>query len=631
MTKSVLPVPSDWRVWLAAVVLVAAGSAAYCNSFTNLFAGLDAKESIRDNPHIRTLWPLSEAMSLHLLDSTLEADEGSKGGTVVRRPILSLTFALNHHFLGPEPRGYHAVNLAIHLLAGLLLFGIVRRTMLRMRVGQPDAISATGVAFAVALLWTLHPVQTESVTYIVQRAESLGGLWLFLTLYCAIRGFEGTHAVAWYGGAVSACALGMGTKEFVVGAPFLVLLYDYTFVSSSLRQWLKRRWPLYLALLATWAVLAMLMLATRGDVEKDFAGGRTLSYALAQPRVLLHYLQLAVWPHPLYIYINTELYLVRPGVTPLATIVWPLALVAALLGASAVLLVRRHWLGFVAACFFIVLAPSSSIVATSDTIQEHRLYAALAAIVVAAVIGADALLRRAVATQHVRIAVAAGLLSAVAAIFGLLTYERNWDYHDEFSAIYPGDLAQAKTILGRHEYAQGRFDEAAAYFESAFGEITDKRARAEAHQDLGNLFLRDGKIEPATRQYERALSADPTLAEAYNNLGAIQAQAGQLAQARQQFEGAVRVAPDFALAYHNLGLVCAVTRDTDRAQAAFAEALRLVPALQEVTHDGLALVDAQRRGARADDVNARLLIQLLPEVNQAYLVRVTDVHGGTPR
>src|SRR6185312_4252239 len=100
------------------------------------------------------------------------------GTTVGGRPFLNLSLALNQAFGGTNPWGYHALNLAIHVLAGLTLFGLVRRTLEAGRKG-----SALLPAFAAALLWTVHPLQTEAVTYIVQRAESAMGLFYLLTLY----------------------------------------------------------------------------------------------------------------------------------------------------------------------------------------------------------------------------------------------------------------------------------------------------------------------------------------------------------------------------------------------------------------------------------------------------------------
>lgn len=170
------------RLFLAALVLATA--ATWANAFPPIFAGLDAKESIRDNRYIRDLWPPSHAMSLPLLEDAIAIDPGSKGGTMVRRPVLSVTQAV----FGTEPWGYHLINNVIHLTAVLVLFGLLRRTFASAGVERGDAI-----AFAVALLWMFY----------------------LLTLYGAAR------------------APGLGTKETMVTAPVAVLLYDWVFVSRS--------------------------------------------------------------------------------------------------------------------------------------------------------------------------------------------------------------------------------------------------------------------------------------------------------------------------------------------------------------------------------------------------------------
>src|SRR2546425_5886487 len=155
---------------LRAVVLIAAvTSAAYASSFAGMFV-FDDGPAIADNPHIHHLWPLSTAMA------------APPDSTVSGRPIVSLTLALNYA-LTPDLWGYHAVNLAIHVLAALTPFGIVRRT-LATGVRHVSDTSLTPLALCIALLWAVHPLQTGAVTYVVQRAESLMGLFSLLTLYC---------------------------------------------------------------------------------------------------------------------------------------------------------------------------------------------------------------------------------------------------------------------------------------------------------------------------------------------------------------------------------------------------------------------------------------------------------------
>src|SRR5215217_4296061 len=150
-----------WHAWAAPALLVLLTAAAYHNSFGGPFVYDD--EAITSNPHIRRLWPVWEAAKAPV-DSTLS-----------RRPVATLSFALNYAFSGTDVTGYHAVNLLVHVAAGLALFGAVRRTLPGFGPTgfsfTPDA--ANWLALVVAAVWMLHPLQTDAVTYLVQRTEAM--------------------------------------------------------------------------------------------------------------------------------------------------------------------------------------------------------------------------------------------------------------------------------------------------------------------------------------------------------------------------------------------------------------------------------------------------------------------------
>jgi hypothetical protein len=257
--------------WLLPLLLIGVGLVAYFNSFEGTFL-LDDKFRIVNNPQIRQLWPPSGGM----VQST--------------RPILELTLALNYAIGGLNPWGYHAFNLAVHVLAGLLLFGIVRRMLesdnLRARYGA----ASRWLAVVVATIWLVHPLQTESVTYIIQRAESLMGLFFLLTLYCGIRACGSPRPLRWSIAAVIACALGMGSKEVMVSAPILMLLYDRTFIAKSFRDAWQERRGLYVGLAATWLVLVASLANGPADETQVYmvAGINPWSYALTQCQVIAH-------------------------------------------------------------------------------------------------------------------------------------------------------------------------------------------------------------------------------------------------------------------------------------------------------------------------------------------------------
>ena len=162
------------------------------------------------------------------------------------------------------------INLVIHVLAALTLFGLVRRTLQQARHREHySTLTAISLAGAIALLWALHPLQTEAVTYIVQRAESLMALCYLLTLYCFVRSVETTNPVIWRWLAVIVCFLGMACKEVMVSAPLLVLFYDRAFVSGSFREAWQCHGRMYLGLSASWLLLACLMIDTRQILAGD--------------------------------------------------------------------------------------------------------------------------------------------------------------------------------------------------------------------------------------------------------------------------------------------------------------------------------------------------------------------------
>ena len=173
MDSSKTDVAPRRKTAIYSLLIVLAGILAYANSFQGEFI-LDDFASIQNNLTIRHLWPLAGVFP--------GPEFIPDASTVEGRPVLNLSFALNYAAGGLERRGYHAANLGIHLLAALLLFTIVRRTLLLPVFRGQWNDSAATLGFWVAVIWAVHPLQTESVTYLSQRAESLVGLFYLLTL-----------------------------------------------------------------------------------------------------------------------------------------------------------------------------------------------------------------------------------------------------------------------------------------------------------------------------------------------------------------------------------------------------------------------------------------------------------------
>jgi len=458
------------------------------------------------------------------------------------RPVLNFSFVLNYALSGTRVWGYHAFNLAIHILAGLTLFGIARRTFLQPCLRARFGARSVELALAIALLWVVHPLQTEAVTYISERAESLMALFYLLTLYCFIRATEPrAPTLIWSCFCVAACVAGLCTKEVMVTAPLLVLLYDRTFVAGTFRAaWAQHR-RLYFALIGTWVLLIFLMKHLPARGVGLALGASSWNYALTECRAVAHYLRLAVWPHPL-------IFDYGPGMVHHVGEVLPQALLlAVLLGVALVAAFRRPPLGFLGLSFFLLLAPSSSVVPIVHLpIAEHRMYLPLACLVALLVLALRTLPGKSFGWA----------VGALVLVWGLATWQRNGDYRTEIGlwadtvAKRPAN-ARAHSDLGYSLLEVGRLPEAQAELQEALrlnatqGIPLEPTDAAIPHALLAVTLAQEGKTDGALAEFQAALQLNSTDPATHYNLAHFLANTGRTSDAIAQFQEALRLRPDF--------------------------------------------------------------------------------------
>ncbi len=556
---------ADSRPWLFALVIVAAVVAAYANSFLAPFH-FDDQRAIVNNPYVRRITsPLAA-----LADRNLGA----------MRPLALCSFQWNFAAGGLNKAGYHAVNLAIHVLAALTLFGIVRRTLLRSDVPPKYGRWAAPLAAAVALLWAVHPLQTESVTYIVQRCESLAGMFYLLTLYCAIRSDGDDKAWLWQCAAVVACACGVLTKEVAVTAPVAILAYDRIFLAIGWRELFARRGLLYAGLFGTWGIMAAL-LTSAPDISTwgGFSYDKTtpLQYALTQTEVILHYLRLAFWPS------GQCLDYAWPPVVKVGDAWVALAVIAALVAATIVALCFRPKWGFLGLWFFLVLAPTSSILPIEDTAVEHRMYLPLAAVVCGSVfVTYEVSVRTASAVglprAAARMVMSLGLL-LVAWALAIATARRNYDWRSP-GAIWASAVAQsphnprAHFNLAAAAWKAGDYDSAARHATETLRLDSDF---AEAHNLRAGLYANEGRLDDAAEAARAAIKINPNLALAHTVLGKILAQQEQWDQAVSHLERALALNWMDVQARASLAFCLAKQQKTDAARRQIEIVLKIRP------------------------------------------------------
>lgn len=490
--------------------------------------------------------------------------------TTIARPVVNLSLALNYALGGTDVRGYHVVNAVVHLAAGLLCFGVVRRTLTEPKVPERLSRAATGLAFAIASIWTLHPLQTESVTYVCQRAESLTGLLLFATLWCSLRGARSPRPGAWSAAAVAACALGMATKEVMAAAPLVVLLHDRTFLAGSFGGALRARRGLYAGLAATWLLLAALVASSAGRAgSAGFDAGMSVGqYAATQPRAVVEYLRLAAWPDPLVLDRGARTAATAAEIVPFA------AIVAVLVGATVWALVRRPALGFLGAWFFAILAPTSSFVPlATQTVAEHRMYLPLAGIVALGVVAAFELTSRLAAPDAARRAV----LVAVLAALGWRTHVRNLEYAEprtiweQAVAHDPGNV-RAQMNLGLVLARDGDLPGALARLDLA---VAADPGNGFARILRGNLLHEAGRLDDAVADYTSAAASPQRAPAALTNRALVLAEQGRTDLALRDLDAAIARAPDHAAAFVARAAVRLGRREFDAAWDDVAAAERL--------------------------------------------------------
>jgi tetratricopeptide (TPR) repeat protein len=585
------------QVWIGAGLIAAAAAAAYADSFWGDFQ-FDDFPAIRDNnPTLLRLWPLP---------GPLWPPPGSL--TVSGRPILNLSLALNHALSGFSAWSYHAVNLLIHILAALALFGIVRRTL-----------RSTRPALVVALLWVVHPLTTEAVTYIVQRAESLMALFYLLTLYCFIRGTQTDGGVRrrWFAFSFLACLLGMGTKEVMVSAPVAVFVYDRTFAAQGWKAAWRERKAYYLCLAATWIPLAFFVASSggnRGGTSGFNLGTSALHYWFSQIEAMTRYLWLVFWPHPLVFEYGLPTF---PDW--ISSFLFGPILLAAVVATFVGVVRGRPW-AFCAACCWMILAPTSLIPGTIQFAVEYRMYLPLAAIVAAVAGGADACAGRLAGLARIRPAIWIGLVAVIVLALGAETARRNWDYRSDL-AIWADSVAKrpasaaAQCNLGMALSTRGRTKEAIACYLVA---LHLKPGMAETHYDLGLSYETENRMEEALAEFLEASRLDPKFAYARAQAGRLLNRFGRSSEAEPLLRRALEIDPKSSLAHGSLGVALAAQGRGDEAIREFEASLSLEPAQDDVEFDlGVALAATGRlEEAAARYANA---VRLQPKNADAQL------------
>jgi len=535
---------------IAAIVLL--GIVAYKDALHGAFV-FDDVQQIRENPVLRDLgnfftrWDSYRAMP--------------------NRYVAYVTFALNYRLGQVDPAGYHAVNLGIHLLNALLVYALVVLSFRTPRL-ERSALAATSapIAFVASALFVTHPIQTQAVTYVVQRLSSLATCFYLATLVLYVAWRLGREPGRWgrgrrvaaYSAAVLCAVAAMKTKEIAFTLPFVVALYELSFFSGSARERLRFLAPI----LATAVIIPLTLLNLHqpigrvlsdvSDATRVQATVSRLDYLRTQVAVVASYLRLLVLPTGQNIDHDVPVArsLLEPRVAASLAVLLSIAALAAFLHRRARAGDPRRALdpavrlvSFGIAWFFATLLVESSVIPIIDVMYEHRVYLPFIGFFVAVAIASAAAWRRLAPASSTRLTVLSGTL--VALVLAAATVLRNDVWADDVSL----------------------WTDAAA----------KSPGKPRPHINLGTALAAAGDLGGAERELRRAVSLDPASAWARAQLAAVLLSEGRPAEAEPELREAIRLSPADPEAIFNLAMMLSRTGRAAEANTWFARFLDVAP------------------------------------------------------
>jgi len=574
------------------VVLMGVGFLIYANTFQAPFV-FDDTVVITENPDIRM-----QEFSWDSIVTTVS-------GTGRNRPVSTLSFAFNYFFDQYNPFGYHLTNIVVHILTGILLFLFLKTTLgisNRLDVAPPrlDAVGIFCVSGLTALLWMVNPVQTQSVTYVVQRMNSMAALFFVLALLLYAKGrlaqqkanpVNAMKAVnrrskprsrkyyLWYLGCVLAGVLALGSKENSASLPFFIFLYEWYFFQNLCKKWLKKQ-LIFIAAIGLLISLVALMYLGFDPWEKfknlrDFSQGNfTMGQRLlTQARVVIYYLSLIFYPNPSRLNLDYDFPLSISLFNPLTTLPSLIGILG-LIFLGIFLARKQRLVSFCILWFLGNLVIESSVIPLA-IIFEHRVYLPSMLVCLLPVL----LFYRYVKHKWLTVGIGCTLILLCA----YWTFERNQIWRDDVTlwtdCIKKSPYkARPYSNLGTAQKMQDRVDES---FMNLLKALKLDPNYDDAHYNLAIILAERGQYEDAVRHYRKAVEIKPTYVKAHNNLGAAYLVLDKANLAAEHFHIALRLNPNFAQAYNNLGLALAKQDKHEAATEQFLKALQLNPKLAE--------------------------------------------------
>jgi tetratricopeptide (TPR) repeat protein len=614
------------KTYIHILVITVVVFLAYANTFHVPFQW-DEYDFIQENPLIK---------DLGYFLSPGHAKGMEQYGAFKGRYIGYLTFALNYAWGGLDVMGYHIFNLVIHTMNAFLVYFLVLLTF-RTRFLEDCFMKerASGIALLSSLLFAVHPVQTEAVTYIFQRLASLAALFYLVSLVTYIkarlamergRGFLSFSALPWYLLCLVSAVLAMKTKENAFTLPMVLVLYEFFFFSGPPLKRLVRLVPILLTLLIiplTLAGVSKPVGEVIGDIVPATRGFQDISrgdYLLTELRVIVTYMRLLMFPVNQNIDYDYTVFRSFSDTSVLLSflmlmMVFFIALVLYFRSRTGIR--EERMVAFGILWFFITLSVESSIVPIPMLINEYRIYLPSVGAFVACITGAFIIIAKLRNEGTRKILVAS--LFLVPFIFAIMTHSRNAVWGTQVSlwedAVKKSPVkARPHINLGKAYEATDRLEDAVREYSTA---ISLDPSRASGHYNLGVVYGELGRTADAVRELQRTIVLEPDHYQAHNNLGVNYTKLGRLEDALREYTIALNIKPDHGSSLFNMGKIFHQQGRIDKAIQRYRLAIEADPEFAEV-HNNLGIAFSQIGRTEEAVQEILLAIKLDPELPMAH-------------
>ena len=557
----------------------------YADTLTTPFI-LDDIHNIRDNSHIRM-----HSLSLNnLMRAGFQSPDPS-------RPIANISFALNYYFSGLNLVGFHLTNILIHILGGIFLYYFVKST-LKTPVLRRRYEKYGWVPFFTAFIWLVHPLQTQSVAYLVQRMNSQAAMFFILSMlfYVEFRLASVTWGRWWLlAGCVFAGLLAVCTKQIAAILPVFIVLYDWYFFQDLSLKWSRRHLLALGGILLFFIITSLIYLGhdpvasiLSGYSQRDFT---LLQRVLTQFRVVIFYVGLLLWPQPSRLNLDHDFALSHSLTDPVTTII-SMVIITVLIVLAILTAKREPILSYGILWFFGNLVIESSIIGL-ELVFEHRTYLPSMFVILAMVVLVYRFARP--------IWLGVVFMCVVGTLFSVWTFERNRVWMDELS-LYRDCVekspakARPRNNFGAVLLRRGRLQEAIAEFQMA---LNLKPDYVDAHYNLGIAMVKQGNLADGIHHFSETLRLQPRNVKALNNMAATLVLNKRYLEAISYLKKALTINPADENLHTNLGIIMKKQGDLEDARYHFYRALQINPA-NKAAHRNLEEIGSRVQEAGED-------------------------------